>query len=217
MEAPQCFAPDFSGEVEKIAYLCHVAYEGSIKNGQRHGSGILTFRTGLKYLGAFDQGQCHGKGALVFPNGNIYEGEFGNNILLPDIEGTFYYREEDDSRTAITGKPAWFMRELLTKSAESMSWPIRVFTPPSKSKHLSAEAYLAQIADGELEKDAQSNDAEPAEPEKKKSTCWGCRENQPNQLAHVDAGGCLYEDFCADYDYDANYDAWSKAYQANFN
>jgi hypothetical protein len=23
-------------------------------------------------------------------------------------------------------------------------------------------------------------------------TCLGCRENQPNQLAHVDYGGCLY-------------------------
>ena len=23
-------------------------------------------------------------------------------------------------------------------------------------------------------------------------TCWGCRENQPNQLAHMDKGGCLY-------------------------
>jgi hypothetical protein len=24
------------------------------------------------------------------------------------------------------------------------------------------------------------------------STCLGCRENQPNQLAHIDYGGCLY-------------------------
>ena len=23
-------------------------------------------------------------------------------------------------------------------------------------------------------------------------TCWGCRENQPNQEAHMDYGGCLY-------------------------
>ena len=23
-------------------------------------------------------------------------------------------------------------------------------------------------------------------------TCWGCREDQPNQLAHIDYGGCLY-------------------------
>jgi hypothetical protein len=25
-----------------------------------------------------------------------------------------------------------------------------------------------------------------------KQTCWGCREDQPNQLAHIDPGGCLY-------------------------
>lgn len=24
------------------------------------------------------------------------------------------------------------------------------------------------------------------------NTCWGCREDQPNQLAHMDIGGCLY-------------------------
>ena len=26
------------------------------------------------------------------------------------------------------------------------------------------------------------------------SSCWGCREDQPNQLAHMDYGGCLYSD-----------------------
>jgi hypothetical protein len=25
-------------------------------------------------------------------------------------------------------------------------------------------------------------------------TCWGCLENQPNQMAHIDPGGCLYEE-----------------------
>ena len=24
------------------------------------------------------------------------------------------------------------------------------------------------------------------------NTCWGCIEDQPNQLAHMDPGGCLY-------------------------
>lgn len=24
-------------------------------------------------------------------------------------------------------------------------------------------------------------------------TCWGCMEDQPNQLAHMDPGGCLYD------------------------
>ena len=26
-------------------------------------------------------------------------------------------------------------------------------------------------------------------------SCWGCKENQPNQLAHMDYGGCLVEPF----------------------
>ena len=29
-------------------------------------------------------------------------------------------------------------------------------------------------------------------------TCWGCREDQPNQLAHMDLGGCLYSEFVSD-------------------
>jgi hypothetical protein len=28
----------------------------------------------------------------------------------------------------------------------------------------------------------------------KNITCWGCREDQPNQLAHMDKGGCLYDE-----------------------
>ncbi len=27
-----------------------------------------------------------------------------------------------------------------------------------------------------------------------KVDCWGCRENQPNQLAHMNVGGCLYQE-----------------------
>ncbi len=31
-------------------------------------------------------------------------------------------------------------------------------------------------------------------PQKKKSQCEGCRENQPNQAAHMAPGGCLSDD-----------------------
>jgi len=27
-----------------------------------------------------------------------------------------------------------------------------------------------------------------------KTTCEGCRTNQPNQLAHMDVGGCMYDE-----------------------
>jgi hypothetical protein len=40
------------------------------------------------------------------------------------------------------------------------------------------------------------------EPSEIISSCWGCREDQPNQLAHIDPGGCLYEEDSVDgYDY----------------
>ena len=30
--------------------------------------------------------------------------------------------------------------------------------------------------------------------------CWGCEEDQPNQLAHMDSGGCLYVEHFIDDD-----------------
>lgn len=37
---------------------------------------------------------------------------------------------------------------------------------------------------------------EPVEGKKNDVICWGCKENQLNQLAHMDYGGCLYYDAC---------------------
>lgn len=37
---------------------------------------------------------------------------------------------------------------------------------------------------------------EPFEEQDNDILCWGCKENQPNQLAHMDYGGCLYYDAC---------------------
>ena len=39
---------------------------------------------------------------------------------------------------------------------------------------------------------------------KNEITCWGCREKQPNQLAHMDPGGCLH--FVASDDEDSNHE-----------
>lgn len=39
-------------------------------------------------------------------------------------------------------------------------------------------------------------------------TCWGCIEGQPNQVAHMDVGGCLYDGYTTDEeDVDADADA----------
>lgn len=39
---------------------------------------------------------------------------------------------------------------------------------------------------------SDNNDVNEWMEKMKKSTCWGCREDQPNQAAHMDEGGCLY-------------------------
>ncbi len=38
----------------------------------------------------------------------------------------------------------------------------------------------------------EDDDGEVEEEVFGKSTCWGCQTNQPNQLAHMDPGGCLH-------------------------
>ena len=52
-------------------------------------------------------------------------------------------------------------------------------------------------SDDDTENDDENNDTENDDDEDEgevfgSKTCWGCRENQPNQLAHMDKGGCLY-------------------------
>lgn len=49
---------------------------------------------------------------------------------------------------------------------------------------------------GASESAVKAVDSPPKEPGREPTpTCWGCRENQPNQLAHMDYGGCLW---CSD-------------------
>ncbi len=42
--------------------------------------------------------------------------------------------------------------------------------------------------------DLRSEEEDPSQCVEGKSACWGCRENQPNQAAHMDPGGCLWQD-----------------------
>ena len=54
-------------------------YEGSYKDGRRHGRGVLTFTNGDRYEGGFVDGEIRGKGVLYLANGDIYagDGDFG--------------------------------------------------------------------------------------------------------------------------------------------
>lgn len=44
-------------------------YEGNILEGQAHGHGVLTYRTGTKYKGGFAYSRPHGDGVCERPNG----------------------------------------------------------------------------------------------------------------------------------------------------
>ena len=45
-----------------------------------------------------------------------------------------------------------------------------------------------------IQKDSQLDNLLNPDSWDPESLCWGCREGQPNQLAHMDPGGCLYQD-----------------------
>jgi hypothetical protein len=49
-----------------------------------------------------------------------------------------------------------------------------------------------------------SNASSKSKNKGKPITCRGCLEDQPNQLAHMEIGGCMYEDFESEYGDDEN-------------
>ena len=63
-------------------------YNGSLKNGEPSGNGILLMKNGDRYKGDFEKGLFHGKGTYIWAdgrsfNGNFIQGEFsGKGIML---------------------------------------------------------------------------------------------------------------------------------------
>ena len=53
-------------------------------------------------------------------------------------------------------------------------------------------AYSNPSDDEDEDDDTDTTDDDAEEEVFGSKTCWGCQENQPNQLAHMDKGGCLY-------------------------
>lgn len=61
---------------------------------------------------------------------------------------------------------------------------------PQKQESIKDDSNNLDNIEEDTEQDNLSN-PDSWDPE---SSCWGCREGQPNQLAHMDPGGCLYQD-----------------------
>ena len=53
-------------------------------------------------------------------------------------------------------------------------------------------AYGNPSDDEDEDDDTDTTDDDAEEEVFGSKTCWGCQENQPNQFAHMDKGGCLY-------------------------
>ena len=53
-------------------------YEGTFKNGVRHGLATYTSPNGFTYTGYWIDGEIEGRGKAKYPNGSIYSGQFFN-------------------------------------------------------------------------------------------------------------------------------------------
>lgn len=62
----------------------------------------------------------------------------------------------------------------------------RQLSEPKVSKSIKDSTYNSNLSEN---KETQSSNFDSWD---LNSTCWGCREGQPNQQAHMDIGGCLY-------------------------
>ena len=68
-----------------------------------------------------------------------------------------------------------------------------------ESQHSEEEEYSgSETEDDEdaysLYSEEEETEEEEETDEEEQSCCWGCKEDQPNQMAHMDPGGCLYDE-----------------------
>ena len=54
-------------------------YEGEVKKGKAHGTGVFTFSDGSKYEGKVKKNRAHGKGKYTDSQGKVFEGKFIQN------------------------------------------------------------------------------------------------------------------------------------------
>jgi hypothetical protein len=70
-------------------------YVGQFVDGNRHGSGVLTWNDRRRYEGEFDKGWIHGRGRTTHPNGDVYDGDYvrdqrSGRGVLSHIDGRRY-------------------------------------------------------------------------------------------------------------------------------
>lgn len=75
-----------------------VRYAGDLKEGVRHGKGILKLRGGGEYDGQWMNGRMQGFGVYLWPDARIYKGSW--EAGLRDGEGTIVFPSGERSELA---------------------------------------------------------------------------------------------------------------------
>lgn len=65
------------------------SYVGEIKDGKRHGKGMLWFNDGRCYVGKFENDEAHGNGTMYHKSGNRYVSKWNHGVV--DGRGVWYY------------------------------------------------------------------------------------------------------------------------------
>ena len=86
-------------------------YEGSFKDGLKHGKGTLTTRNKRSYEGDWENDKPHGFGINTFPNGKVYTGSFSKGKPIGDGQWTY-----SDGRTYYG---TWINGEFKNKESDS--------------------------------------------------------------------------------------------------
>jgi hypothetical protein len=75
--------------VNEIEYSTRETYQGEIRDGKKHGTGIFEANNGDIYLGEWESDFYSGEGILIKKNGERYEGQMKKGVRHGD--GIYYY------------------------------------------------------------------------------------------------------------------------------
>ena len=71
-------------------------YDGSWKDGKKHGNGYLSLSNDDKYKGDFNEDKMEGKGVYEWSNGQKYEGDWSDNKFNGKGKIIFLTKKTDD-------------------------------------------------------------------------------------------------------------------------
>ena len=71
--------------MSRLSNLMRNRYEGSFKDGARHGFGIFFYANGSRYEGQWNSNVKQGRGVFTFSDGHILRGDFQSDRIAQPI------------------------------------------------------------------------------------------------------------------------------------